>query len=130
VAMVREPGRRRRMRRERERGAGRARVRLRKISQSPNFRAEMDRNREPKNGPERAGLGKPSMLSGTEFAGIGLQMAMTIVVFMFGGIWLDDHLHTSPWFVLMCTFAGAFGGIYSIYRRVMAAQRRNDGDAQ
>lgn len=92
----------------------------------------MDRDHEPNEGPRGPGpgVGKRPMPSGAEFAGIGLQMGMTIVVFVFGGIWLDNHLHTSPWFVIVCTFAGAFGGFYSIYRRVMASQRRNRRDAQ
>jgi F0F1-type ATP synthase assembly protein I len=68
------------------------------------------------------------MPSGSEFAGIGLQFGLTIVVFVLGGVWLDNRLHTSPWFVIGCTFAGAAGGFYSMYRRVMAAQRRNDRD--
>ncbi len=92
----------------------------------------MDRDREANEGPDRPGpgLGKRSTPSGLEFAGIGLQLGLTIVAFVFGGIWLDDRLHTSPWFVLVCTFAGAAGGFYSIYRRVMAAERRNERDAR
>ena len=64
-------------------------------------------------------------VSGTEFAGIGLQFALTILVFVFAGVWLDRHLGTSPWFVLICVFAGAAGGFYSMYRRVSLAQRRD-----
>ena len=64
-------------------------------------------------------------VSGAEFAGIGLQFALTILVFVFAGAWLDRHLGTSPWFVLICVFAGAAGGFYSMYRRVMLAQRRD-----
>jgi F0F1-type ATP synthase assembly protein I len=86
-----------------------------------------EREREPRRVPTP---GRKSSLpvSGAEFAGIGLQFALTIVVFMFGGIWLDKHLKTSPWFVIICVFAGAGGGFYSIYRRVMAAQQRHDQD--
>jgi hypothetical protein len=32
--------------------------------------------------------------------------------------------------VIICVFAGAGGGFYSIYRRVMAAQQRHDQDRQ
>jgi F0F1-type ATP synthase assembly protein I len=92
----------------------------------------MDRDREPdegRKGPESPPA-KRSAPSGAEFAGIGLQLGLTIVVFVFAGVWLDNRLHSSPWFVLICTFAGAFGGFYSIYRRVMASQRRNEKDAR
>lgn len=64
-------------------------------------------------------------LSGAEFAGAGLQFAVTIVVFMFAGIWLDRRLGTSPWLLILCVFAGAAGGFFSIYRRAIAAQKRD-----
>ena len=65
-------------------------------------------------------------VSGAEFAGVGLQFAITIVAFTFFGIWLDKRLGSSPWFVIVCVFAGAAGGFYSIYRKLMAGQRRPD----
>jgi F0F1-type ATP synthase assembly protein I len=66
--------------------------------------------------------------SGAEYAGAGLQLAMTLVAFMFLGIWLDKRLGSSPWFVLICVFAGAGAGFYSIYRRLMGSAKR-DGRA-
>ena len=66
--------------------------------------------------------------SGAEYAGAGLQLAITLVAFVFLGIWLDKHLGSSPWFVLICVFVGAAAGFYSIYRRLMAATKR-DADA-
>jgi F0F1-type ATP synthase assembly protein I len=63
--------------------------------------------------------------SGAEYAGAGLQLAMTLVAFMFLGIWLDKRLGSSPWFVLICVFVGAAAGFYSIYRRLMAATKRD-----
>jgi F0F1-type ATP synthase assembly protein I len=64
-------------------------------------------------------------LGGTEFAGIGLQFAFTLLVFVAAGVWLDRRLGTSPWLVIVCVFAGAGGGFYSMIRRVTAAQRRD-----
>ena len=64
-------------------------------------------------------------LSGTEFAGIGLQFALTLVIFAFLGLWLDGRLHSSPWLLLLCVFVGGAAGFYSMYRRVMAAQKRD-----
>jgi F0F1-type ATP synthase assembly protein I len=63
-------------------------------------------------------------LSGAEFAGIGLQFGLSIVVFMFAGIWIDKRLGTSPWLLLVCIFAGGFISFYSLYRKVKAAQQR------
>jgi ATP synthase protein I len=61
-----------------------------------------------------------------EYAGVGLQFAFTIVVFMFAGMWLDRTLGTSPWLLILFVFGGATAGFYSIYRKLMAAQRRAD----
>jgi F0F1-type ATP synthase assembly protein I len=59
-------------------------------------------------------------LSGTEFAGIGIQFALTIVLSAFLGIWLDRRLGTSPWFVIASVFAGAALGFWSMLRRAAA----------
>ena len=70
------------------------------------------------------GARRPSV-SGTEFAGIGVQFALTILVFVVLGVWLDRRLGTTPWLLLICVFLGAGGGFYSIYMRVVAWQRRD-----
>lgn len=73
---------------------------------------------------ERGGRkGAPSL---GEFAGVGLQFAMSIVVFMFAGMWLDRALGTSPWLLILFVFVGASAGFYSVYRKLMDAQRRAD----
>ena len=64
-------------------------------------------------------------VTGAEFAGIGVQFAFTILVFVFLGVWLDRRLGTSPWLLLISVFAGAAGGFYSMYRRITVAQRRD-----
>jgi F0F1-type ATP synthase assembly protein I len=62
-------------------------------------------------------------VSGTEFAGIGIQFAASILVFVFLGVWLDRRLGTTPWLVIICVFVGAAGGFFSMYRKMTAAQR-------
>lgn len=57
-------------------------------------------------------------LSGSEFAGIGVQFAVTIVIFAFAGIWLDKRLGTSPWFVLIMVLGGGALGFWSMVRKV------------
>jgi ATP synthase protein I len=64
-------------------------------------------------------------ISGGEFAGIGIQFALVILIFTAAGIWLDKRLGTSPWLLIVCVFLGAGGAFYSIYQKAMAAQRRD-----
>lgn len=65
--------------------------------------------------------------SASEFAGVGIQFALAILLFLFIGRWIDGKLGTSPIFLILGTFLGAGAAFYSIYRKVMAATRR-DGD--
>jgi F0F1-type ATP synthase assembly protein I len=64
-------------------------------------------------------------LSGGEFAGVGLQFAVVLLAFTGIGVWLDRRLGTSPWFLIICVFAGAGGAFSSIYAKATAAQRRD-----
>jgi F0F1-type ATP synthase assembly protein I len=57
-------------------------------------------------------------MSGSEFAGIGVHFAVTIVVFAFLGIWLDKKLGTSPWMVLVMVLGGSGLGFWSMVRRI------------
>ena len=61
---------------------------------------------------------------GGELAGIGFQLAATVFVFLFTGRWLDGRFGTAPWLTMICVFVGAAAGFYSMYRKLMAAQKR------
>jgi len=84
-----------------------------------------DEPRDARPQPTHAPRSAQAALSASEFAGVGVQFAATILVFVFAGVWLDRRLHSSPWFVLICVFVGAAAGFYSMYSKVMAAQRRD-----
>lgn len=60
------------------------------------------------------------------FAGVGLQFAASLVVFLLGGQWLDTRFGTSPVFVLAGVFIGGGAAFYSMYRRLVAAQKEDD----
>jgi F0F1-type ATP synthase assembly protein I len=57
-------------------------------------------------------------ISGSEFAGVGMQFSATIVVFALAGIWLDKRLGTSPWLVILMVFGGAALGFWSMIRKM------------
>ncbi|HEU4630610.1 MAG TPA: AtpZ/AtpI family protein [Gemmatimonadaceae bacterium] len=60
------------------------------------------------------------------YAGLGLQFAVAILVFLYLGQWLDRRFGTEPWLLLISVFLGAGGSLYSIYRKLMADLRRQE----
>lgn len=64
--------------------------------------------------------------SGSEFMGVGLQFAIAIIGGLYLGQWLDRRLNTAPWFLIIGVFLGAGLSFYSMYRKLMAAQARDD----
>jgi F0F1-type ATP synthase assembly protein I len=53
-----------------------------------------------------------------QYSGLGVQLAVTILVFLFIGIWIDKALGTIFWFTLLFTLLGFFGGFYSFYLNI------------
>jgi F0F1-type ATP synthase assembly protein I len=76
-------------------------------------------------GPPRAGEADGGS-SITQFAGVGLQFALSILVFLYAGQWLDRKLGTAPWLLLVGVFVGGAASFYSMYRKLMAAQARDE----
>jgi ATP synthase protein I len=74
------------------------------------------------------------------YAGIGLQFAASVLLFLYAGQWLDRRVGTAPWGVLGGVLLGASAAFYSMYRRLMAdlerdeqakrARRRGDGGSR
>lgn len=60
------------------------------------------------------------------YAGLGLQFAVSILVFLFIGQWLDRKLGTSPVLLIVGVFVGGGAAFYSIYRKLMAMQQREE----
>ena len=63
-------------------------------------------------------LSKPLLNSESktiQYSGLGVQLAVTILIFLFIGVWLDKWLNTKFIFTLILTFVGFGGGFYSFY---------------
>jgi F0F1-type ATP synthase assembly protein I len=58
-------------------------------------------------------------------AGMGLQFAISILLFLLAGQWIDRKLGTEPLFLILFVFLGAGASFYSIYRKLMEQQRRD-----
>lgn len=52
------------------------------------------------------------------YLGLGIQLAATIVVMVFIGIWLDGRFNSSPYLTLVFSFLGIFTGIYHFIKSV------------
>lgn len=61
-----------------------------------------------------------------EMAGVGLQFAGAILLFLFAGRWLDERLGTAPWLLLLGVLVGAVAGFYSLYRQLVIVPRERE----
>ena len=50
--------------------------------------------------------------------GIGFYIAACILIGIFGGLWLDNKLHTSPLFILLGLVLGLGLAVYGVYRLI------------
>lgn len=87
------------------------------LNSTPGMRDDPARKTDPKPNGE---------LTLSHFAGIGLQFAIAIVLFLLGGQWVDRKLGTSPAFLLIGVFIGGSAAFYGLYRRVTKAQKADD----
>lgn len=69
---------------------------------------------------------KTGELNLSSFAGIGLQFAIAIVLFLLMGQWVDKKLGTAPVFLMIGVFIGGGGAFYNLYRRITLAQKADD----
>ena len=91
-----------------------------------NSAAQMDPERplKPEPGSEKKPSPASTMAGMGTVAGMGLQFAISILLFLLAGQWIDQKLHTAPLFLIVFVFGGAGASFYSIYRKLMEQQRR------
>ena len=58
------------------------------------------------------------------YASLGIQFAVTILLFLAGGWWLDGQLATTPLFIILGTLFGAVAGFYKLYRTLMDLEEK------
>jgi F0F1-type ATP synthase assembly protein I len=81
---------------------------------------------KPSGSGNRSGEGS----SASVYAGAGLQFAIPLLAGLLGGQWLDKRYGTGPWLMLLGMFLGGGAGFYSMYVKLMAAQRRDEEQAK
>ncbi len=62
------------------------------------------------------------------YLGLGTQLAATVILMFFLGRWLDAKFNSSPIFILVCSFLGAFAGIYNFIKIVLELNEKNKSD--
>jgi F0F1-type ATP synthase assembly protein I len=53
------------------------------------------------------------------YIGLGMQLAITVTVMVFIGIWLDKEFELSPVLTIVFSFLGVFAGLYNFIRSVL-----------
>ena len=64
------------------------------------------------------------------YASLGIQFALTIMVFAGGGWWLDGYLAVSPLFFLVGTLLGAVAGSYKLHRTLIDLEEKRKREEQ
>jgi ATP synthase protein I len=80
---------------------------------------------EPDDGDPRGGSAGGSAGA---YLGVGLQFAVSIVLFVYLGQWLDRRFGTEPWLLLAGLLVGGGASFYSIYRKLMANLEREEAE--
>lgn len=64
------------------------------------------------------------------YTGFGLAWALSVLLFLLIGYWLDGRLGTLPWLTMLGAFIGAAGGFLSLYRGATAAAAADERERE
>ena len=53
------------------------------------------------------------------YIGLGMQLAVTVTVMVFLGIWLDEKFKLAPVLTIIFAFLGVFAGLYNFIKSVL-----------
>ena len=63
-----------------------------------------------------------------QYMGYGLTWALSVLLFLAVGAWLDSKLGTSPFLLVLGAFVGAAAGFYSLYYHIVIEPRHREDD--
>jgi F0F1-type ATP synthase assembly protein I len=61
---------------------------------------------------------------------MGVQLALSVVVFFFLGRWLDEKFSTSPWLMIGGLVIGIVGGFINFFRTAASMGKKADQEAE
>lgn len=59
------------------------------------------------------------------YIGLGSQLAATIILMIFLGMWLDEKLELKPVLTIVFSLLGGFAGIYNFIKSTIKTEKRN-----
>ena len=65
-----------------------------------------------------------------QYTGYGLSWALSTLLFLLGGWWLDGKVGTAPLFMILGAFVGGGAGFYSLYRHIVVDPQERDEDVE
>jgi ATP synthase protein I len=65
-----------------------------------------------------------------QYMGLGLTLALSVLLFLGVGAWLDSRLGTGPLLLILGAFVGAGAGFYSLYYHIVIEPRQREGDGE
>ncbi len=57
------------------------------------------------------------------YLGLGMQLAITVTVMVFLGVWLDEKFDLSPLLTIVFAMLGVFAGMYNFIKSVMKSDK-------
>ena len=58
------------------------------------------------------------------YLGLGLQLAVTVTIMVFVGIWLDENFNSKPILIIVCSIFGIFAGMYNFIKTVLKSSKK------
>ncbi len=57
------------------------------------------------------------------YLGLGMQLAATVVVMIYIGVWLDKKFDTYPLFIIIFSFLGVALGLYNFIKTILKSDK-------
>ena len=81
-------------------------------------------------GDRESGDPREIMRISGRYMGLGLTWALSVLLFLGGGAWVDSKLGTTPVLMVIGAFVGAAAGFYSLYYHIVIEPRQRADDEE
>ena len=80
--------------------------------------------------PDSGDPRREMMRASGQFMGHGLTLALSVLLFLGLGAWLDSKLGTAPFLLIIGAFVGGGAGFYSLYYHIVIEPRERENGPQ